>query len=93
MRILKGLMLAIALAMPACYLGDVVYEPEPAIVYYQGGWGYWMSGIWYAAPYGFVWGPGVHPYWGYYYHHYNHPGPGRIGHGGWRGGHFGGHRR
>ena len=92
MRIIKGLMLAIALSMmPACYFGEVVDSAEPSIVFYQGAWGYWYYGMWYAAPAGFVWHSGVHIYWGHYYGR-GYRGPSRIWAGGYHGGHFN-HRR
>ena len=89
--LLIALLLGLSLTSAGCYLDELAVEP--VIVYRVGfGYGYWYNSYWYAAPYGYVYRPGVRPYWGPHYYRgnygYSHgpyaprP-PYRGGYGGW----------
>lgn len=99
MKLYKNIIVAILMCLPLLSTGCMLDEMdiEPAVVYYNGAYGYWSGGYWYAAPQGYRYG--LRPYWGPYYrggynYHQARPyyQPAPFYRGGFRGGFHGGRR-
>ena len=84
-RFITAFILAITLITSSCYLGELMDNIEPAIVFHNNVCGYWMGFTFYPVPIEVECHVGAPITWGYYYWHYKDRGygTGKLGHDNW----------